>query len=147
MIGMNAVARMGFRIANPVVRALLSSPAGRSLSGALLVLSYRGRRSGRVHSLPLQYARHGDCILVMAGTASRKAWWRNFREPMPVTVTLAGTTTPHVAHVLTGRARDEALAVYSARFPRMNTREDVEFVELVAAPPDEPRDAGEARTG
>jgi hypothetical protein len=29
----------------------------------------------------------------------------------------------------------------------MNTREDVEFVELVAAPPDEPRDAGEAGTG
>jgi deazaflavin-dependent oxidoreductase (nitroreductase family) len=137
MIAMNAVARLGFRIANPIVRVALASPAHRPFSGVLLVLAYSGRRSGRKRSLPLQYARLGDRLVVMAGTASQKAWWRNFREPTPVAVTLAGTTTPRLAQVLTGRERDEAQAVYSARFPRMNTREDVEFVGLATAPPAE----------
>jgi deazaflavin-dependent oxidoreductase (nitroreductase family) len=130
MCAMNALARRGLRIANPIVRAALSSPAHRPFSGVLLVLSYSGRRSGRAHSLPLQYARHGDDLVVMAGTASQKSWWRNFREPAPVGVTLAGKTTPWVARVLSGQERDGAFAAYAARFPRMNTREDVEFVGL-----------------
>ena len=108
----------------------LSSPAHRPFSGALLVLSYSGRRSGFSHSLPLQYARDGDKLVIMSGTASQKAWWRNFREPAGVTVTLAGKQTPWVAHVLTGREREEARAAYGARFRRVNTREDVEFVGL-----------------
>jgi len=130
MCAMNALARRGLRIANPIVRAALSSPAHRPFSGVLLVLSYSGRHTGRAHSLPLQYARSGDDLVVMAGTASQKGWWRNFREPTPVAVTLAGKEMPWMAHVLTGQARDEALAAYAARFPRMNTREDVEFVGL-----------------
>jgi deazaflavin-dependent oxidoreductase (nitroreductase family) len=132
---MNALARLGFRIANPIVRAALKSPLHRPFSGVLLVLSYEGRRSGRTRSLPLQYARHGGSLVVMAGTASRKRWWKNFREPTRVVVTLAGETAPWVAQVVSGRERDEALAVYSARFPRMNTSEDVEFVGLVPASP------------
>ena len=130
MCAMNALARRGLRLANPIVRATLSSPAHRPFSGVLLVLSYRGRRSGRAHSLPLQYAHSGNDLVVMAGTASQKGWWRNFREPARVTVTLAGKQMPWIAHVLTGHERDEARAAYSARFPRTNTREDVEFVGL-----------------
>jgi deazaflavin-dependent oxidoreductase (nitroreductase family) len=133
MIAMGPLVRMSFRIANPIVRWALSSPAHRPFSGALLVLSYTGRRSGRAHSLPLQYARLGDGLVVMAGTASQKLWWRNFRTPSPVTVTLAGQTRPWVAQVLTGAARDEAQAAYRARFPRFETGADVEFVGLSAS--------------
>jgi deazaflavin-dependent oxidoreductase (nitroreductase family) len=133
MCAMHALARRGIRLANPIVRAALSSPLHRPFSGVLLVLSYRGRQSGRSHSLPLQYAHSGDRLVVMAGTASEKAWWRNFREPARVDVTLAGKQTPWTARVLRGQERDEARAAYSARFPRMNTREDVEFVGLSPA--------------
>ncbi len=126
----NALARRALRLANPIVRATLSSPAHRPLSGVLLVLSYKGRQSGRAHSLPLQYARYGDKLVVMSGTASQKAWWRNFREPARVAVTLGGKQRPWTAHVLSGQERDEARAAYSARFRRTNTREDVEFVGL-----------------
>ena len=38
MTAVNAVARLGFRIANPIVRVALSSPAHRPFSGVLLVL-------------------------------------------------------------------------------------------------------------
>ena len=134
MCAMNALARRALRVANPVVRATLSSPVHRPLSGVLLVLSYSGRQSGRAHSLPLQYARYGDKLVVMSGTASQKAWWRNFREPARVAVTLAGKQTPWLAHVLTGQGREEARAAYAARFRRTNTRDDVEFVGLT---PDE----------
>jgi hypothetical protein len=44
-------------LANPVMRPLLRSRAGRRLGRHLALIRYRGRRTGRVHELPVQYAR------------------------------------------------------------------------------------------
>ena len=48
------------RLANPLVGRLLESRAHGLLSGALVVLTYRGRRSGREFRIPLQYAELAD---------------------------------------------------------------------------------------
>ena len=42
------------------VRAVLDSPAHRVLSGTLLVMAYRGLRSGRAFRIPLRYAEADD---------------------------------------------------------------------------------------
>ena len=63
------------RLANPVVRGVLDSPAHRLLSGRLLVLEYRGRRSGRTFRIPLRYAETRDGSLVaIAVEPDRKHW-------------------------------------------------------------------------
>ena len=76
---------MGFmnRVAAPVVRALLRSPLHGLLSGSVLLVTYRGRRSGRAFTVPVQYVRDEDAFVVTVGAPGVKQWWRNFTGPRP----------------------------------------------------------------
>jgi hypothetical protein len=107
------------RIANPIVRGVLGSPAHRLLSGALVVLEYRGSRSGRGYRIPLQYAEtDGGRIVALAVRPERKLWWRSFAGPAPAAVLIAGEERVVTGRLLEGRERREALRAYLARFPR-----------------------------
>ena len=107
------------RLANPVVRGLLDSPAHRLLSGRLLVLEYRGRRSGRTFRIPLRYAATRDGSLVaIAVEPDRKLWWRSFATSDRATLTLRGGRVEAHGTLAEGRAREAALDAYVARWPR-----------------------------
>jgi hypothetical protein len=56
------------------------------MSGRFLLLTYRGRRTGRSYTLPTAYRRRGDELILTTDSS----WWRNFTEPSPVTVRVAG---------------------------------------------------------
>lgn len=110
-------------LVNPVVRALLCSPAHRMLSGSLLLLDYTGRRSGHRYVLPVGYARAsaGGDLVVVVGQHATKTWWRNFDEqPQQVTVHLCGHPEPANARLLSAGTNEHAEAVraYKTRFPR-----------------------------
>ncbi len=107
------------RIANPVVRGVLGSPLHRILSGALVVLEYRGRRTGRAYRIPLQYAETArGTIVVLAVQPERKLWWRSFAPPARAVVLVAGEERAMTGRLLGGDERREALVAYLARFPR-----------------------------
>ena len=107
------------RLANPLARAVLRSPAHGALSGRLLVLSYRGRRSGRTFRIPLRYAETADgAFVAVAVRPERKLWWRSFREAADATLTVRGRAVAVRGALAAGGARDEALAAYVARYPR-----------------------------
>jgi len=78
------------RVANPVVRGLLRSPAGRWLGKHLAVIRYTGARTGQRRQLVAGYARPGAAVWIWVGGAASKRWWRNFRTPAPVDLWLAG---------------------------------------------------------
>lgn len=82
---------------NNFVSGLLRSPAHRLLSGRILLLSYRGRRSGRVHSLPVGYRREGARLVITVARPETKRWWRNFEQPRPVELRLRGRRMAGVA--------------------------------------------------
>ncbi len=95
-----AAQRLLFHAPNPLVRAVLRSPAHRLLSGRLLLVTYTGRRSGAQYTIPVQYERDGEALLVTVGWPERKLWWRNLREPgTRVGVTLAGRRREAVAEL------------------------------------------------
>jgi deazaflavin-dependent oxidoreductase (nitroreductase family) len=118
------------RVANPLLRVVLSSPLHRPLSRTLLVLSYIGRRSGRRRATPVQYARFGDDLALVAARASHKSWWRNFRDSGPVTITLRGRRQRGIAEVLRGDERSAGLAAFRARYPRARLEDDFEVVRV-----------------
>ena len=77
-----------------VVGAILRSPAHRLLSGRVVLLRYRGRRSGCLYTLPVQYAEHDGELIVLAADAAAKQWWRNFRRRPGADVLLRGRWPP-----------------------------------------------------
>jgi deazaflavin-dependent oxidoreductase (nitroreductase family) len=105
---------------NRVVLAVLRSPLHRMLSRGVLELKVRGRRTGRLITLPVQYARHGDRLVVLPGHAGRKTWWRNLTGGAEVSVRLGGVARHGRAEILYAGtpAFQAALGDYLRRFPR-----------------------------
>jgi hypothetical protein len=95
-------------VANPALRGLLRSAAGRRLGRALAVIRYTGARTGRVHELVAGYARAGRTVWIWVGDAGTKRWWRNFRTPADVELWLAGERVPGRGVVVEGTADPDA---------------------------------------
>jgi hypothetical protein len=93
-----------FRIANRVVRPLLRSPLHRLLSGQIMLLAYRGRRSGQEHTIPIGYFAWDDDTVLSFSSAR---WWINLREGRPVRLLMRGhwrDAVPTVAGSIEERA-------------------------------------------
>jgi hypothetical protein len=76
------------RVVNPLVGAVLRSPAHRLLSGRLMLLTVTGRRTGRALTFPVGYREDGDRLHVHVASPEQKRWWRNLRGGAPVAVEL-----------------------------------------------------------
>ncbi|MQA32039.1 hypothetical protein [Modestobacter roseus] len=109
-----AAARRTGRV-NGVVLALLRSPARRLLSRRVCALRYVGPVSGATVTLPVQYATEPGRVLVLAGGAEHKRWWRAFSRPTRVQVLLDGAWRDGVGVVLPEPERAAALADYRAQ--------------------------------
>jgi hypothetical protein len=107
------------RLANPLVRIVLESRAHGPLSRQLVLLRYRGHRSGREYRIPLRYAETVDGRVIALAVASEgKQWWRSFVAPRPATLTLRGERIAARGTLAQGGARRAALDAYIARHPR-----------------------------
>jgi deazaflavin-dependent oxidoreductase (nitroreductase family) len=107
---------MGY--ANRAVLAILRSPARTVLDRKICALRYAGRRTGRVYTLPVQYARTPDGVVIAVGSAGRKSWWRNLRTASKVEIWLDGRWHAAAAELVAPTARPEAEAAYRTAFTR-----------------------------
>jgi hypothetical protein len=65
---------------NRPLALLLRSPLHGVASRSLLLISVTGRRTGRVHTLPVMYREAADGVLTIGVAApADKRWWRNLR--------------------------------------------------------------------
>lgn len=121
------------RLVNPIVAAVLRSPLHRLLSGALILVTYRGRRTGRQRTIPVMYAQDRDRLIVLVGDAPAKQWWRNLRGGAPVEVRLRGARRRGSATVAMGGPGEltAPLSAYLARFPRAARAASVEQPVMV----------------
>jgi deazaflavin-dependent oxidoreductase (nitroreductase family) len=87
--GLSWPIRAGFifhKVTNPFVRFILGSPLHSMLDGRLILITYTGRKSGKKHSLPVQYAESHDELIVVAGYHQHKKWWRNLLQESTINV-------------------------------------------------------------
>ncbi len=71
---------------NRLIGAWLRSGWHRPVSSSMMVLTFRGMRSGRTYSFPVGYAEDAEGLV----SFTRFPWWRNFREERPVSLRLRG---------------------------------------------------------
>lgn len=105
-----------FPIINAIMRTLLRSPLHGLMSDSILVITCRGRRSGREYSTPVRYLPLDDRL--RCTTATHTQWWRNVSGDAPVSLLVAGKQGEYRAEVLerdpvaTETVLREFLAVY-----------------------------------
>jgi deazaflavin-dependent oxidoreductase (nitroreductase family) len=125
------------KIANPIVRLILRSRWHCWMSATVLLITYRGRKSRREYTLPVNYVRQGQTLYIIPGAAEKKTWWRNLRGGAAVQLVLEGKKVDGMARLLEGEAdaaaRLEAIWFYLERFPSLarthgiRVREDGRF--------------------
>lgn len=128
------------RFANVFVIALLRSRLHRLASGSLLLITYRGRRSGRRYTIPVMYAEQDGTLTIFVGHAEQKTWWRSIGEVASVEIRLRGRELAGQATVVHDTASAER---YARRFPRARSLiEDANrptFVRIEAIEPNAAR--------
>lgn len=75
-----------FKLANPVLKAILLSPLHSGMSKRLMVLTFTGRKSGKRYTTPVGYVRPGASIYVF----THSPWRKNFTKPAPVVMRIEG---------------------------------------------------------
>ena len=113
---MQALSRHRFRRLNrwlvvPIFRLGLGGLVfGDPLGGWLMVLRTRGRRSGMVREVGLDYVIHDGAIYCLAGFGPTTAWLRNLEAEPHVEVLLPGRTVSGQAEVVIDQA-ERALVI------------------------------------
>lgn len=119
---------------NRTVVDLLLSPWHRLESGSVVVLRFAGRRSGATITLPVQYARDADGLVVFVARAESKTWWRSFEgESRRVLLVCKGARLTGMATTLSAgdSAHAAALSTYSRRWARVSVPSDAVLVRIV----------------
>jgi len=89
-----------------VLKYFLRTPLHGIFSKSIMLLLFRGRKTGRVYSTPVSYLREGDVVTAFTDSA----WQRNLLGGAPVTVYLKGKAVEGFAEVIDDRdAVTEAL--------------------------------------
>ena len=95
---------------NVLFSAILRSPLHGMLSNRFMLLSFKGRKSGKVYTILVGYRRESNVIEVI----SPRSWWKNLRgENASVTVLLKGQWCSGTAEAFHG---DETVATGYLRF-------------------------------
>jgi len=84
-----------YRLVNPLIDALLRSPLHGLMSKSLMLLTFRGRKSGKRYTIPVGYRKRGSRLFLF----THSDWWKNLRGGTPVSLRLRGremrgTATP-----------------------------------------------------
>ncbi len=77
------------RVVNPAMKALLRSPLHRLVSRHLMLLTFRGRKTGKTYDVVVGRHEVDGKLIVPLGTTGRR-WRLNFRDGAPVEVTMEG---------------------------------------------------------
>ena len=92
--------RRMLRLGNPFVSMILRSPLHRVLSSQVLLLTFTGRKTGKLFTIPVYYTREGDTLTLF----SSKSWYKNLRGGRrPVVVHLQGRERTGQAEVIEER--------------------------------------------
>jgi hypothetical protein len=118
---------------NRWVLKALATDVGQRILTRMCGVRYTGRRTGRTVTLPVAYAACGTDVMVLAGHATAKQWWRNFRGGRPAELFIDGRWWPARGEVVESGRIEYArlLAGYRAAHRHVSARTTEPIVHFV----------------
>jgi deazaflavin-dependent oxidoreductase (nitroreductase family) len=71
---------------NSAMKFVLRSPVHGIVSKTVLLITFTGRKSGKIYTTPVSYSQHGDQVTIF----THANWWKNLRSEAPVTLRIQG---------------------------------------------------------
>lgn len=87
--------------ANGVMIPIMNSPLHWIFSSRLVMLKFKGRKSGKEFVTPVGYSKFGDTFFIALTETHNRQWWRNYIEAWPMELQHKGKWCSGVAIVLT----------------------------------------------
>lgn len=81
---------------NRMMKFILRSPLHDMVSPSILLITFRGRKSGEMHTTPVSYSQTGDQVRIF----THARWWKNLRGGAPVTLRLRGQDVEGLAQAV-----------------------------------------------
>ncbi len=100
---------------NPIITLLLRSPLYRLMGQGLMLITYKGRKSGKIYTTPINYSEINGELLTTS--FKERKWWRNLKDGAQVTVHLNGRDCKATCVVLED---EEDVKPALAEFLRLN---------------------------
>ena len=127
----NAFMKMG----NFFVKGILNSPLHPLMSASTAVISVTGRKSGTIYSIPVNYERDGNEVIITS--ARDRTWWKNLRGGSEARLRIKGESYAARAVAVED---DDVVGAYldafllrqpnMARFYGVKIEEDVSFRQV-----------------
>ena len=73
-------------IVNRGMKFVLRSRVHGMVSKSVLLITFTGRKSGKIYTTPVSYSQHDDLVYVF----THADWWKNLRGGAPVTLCIRG---------------------------------------------------------
>ena len=104
---------------NAVYRASRGRIGGRLVGMPVLLLTTRGRRSGKSRVIPLLYLRDGEAVVVVAsngGSDYVPAWWLNLQSNRDAEIEIGRHRSRVTAREASAEERDRLWPEFTSRF-------------------------------
>jgi hypothetical protein len=88
---------MADKFGNRFMAWVIRSPFGRMMGEGMVVITVRGRKTGREISTPINVTREGDTFTVVS--SRERTWWRNLRDGAQATLQMGGKVIHVVGNV------------------------------------------------
>lgn len=129
---------------NKFIILLLKSPLHFFISGNTMLMTIRGRNSGRIYQVPMNYLRMGNRLVTTS--QPDRTWWRNLRGGADVKVRLKGRNMDAFAVVEEEHAKvTEILAEYLSLAPKLAEYYQVRIDQAGKPDPDDVARAAKER--
>jgi len=102
-------------IVNQAMKFVLRSPVHGMVSKNVLLISFTGRKSGKIYTTPVSYSQYDDQVIIF----THAVWWKNLRNDAPVTLCIRGRELQGLAEPVAEdkRAVAAGLAEHLRRVP------------------------------
>ena len=71
---------------NRTMKLILRSPVHGMVSKTILLITFKGRKSGKSYTTPVSYSQNGDQVTIF----THATWWKNLRNGTPISLRLRG---------------------------------------------------------
>lgn len=112
------------RLQNPLMKWLLKSPLHFFVSRYYMLITFTGRKSGKIYNTPVQYKRRGDTIYVISNR--QYIWWKNLQGGAEVTLRIQGGDFIGTADV--SLKSHEIREAYELLYPSMKPEQKDKYV-------------------
>lgn len=120
---------------NKTMKLVLRSPMHGMVSNYLMLITFTGRKTGKMYTTPVSYSQHDDQVTVF----THANWWNNLRGGAPVSLHIRGRDLQGIAQPVAEdkQAIADALAAHLRTAPFDARYYDVTFDDLGNPRPEE----------